>query len=483
MSSSNEARVDGHLQPVHFDLWLPRGPQISWQVLSLRGREALSQPFGFTLELWCDDPQADLTAVLGADCELLLERNGLERRVYGLIAEVELLFSAELQREHVEGVGARVEVVPALALLAHESDTRFFTGQSVPEIVAALLGARLGAYGRSLDCASRLVAGYPRRDYCVQFRESTLDFCARLLAEEGIAYFFEADHDAQRERMVLCDENPRDRSVELVVPEPMPVGVHDPEELDRESLQALHQRHGRGARRVLTRGYNYKLGGPQAPGAHDDGLAESPADVGEVALDLVLDQPRRQIIDDPRDDPEATHFDGSALDQQPGLARRLLEQRRVNTDVGRGQGNAIGFTVGAVFEVEPSEQLPGAGKFLLTQVEHVGRGPSGALDQREHYHNQFRCIADDRPYRPPIPAKPRVHGVQTGVVVGKTRDEVHTDALGRVRVAFANRSGDLDEHATCWIRVAQVWAGPGYGAMVIPRVGMEVVVAFVDGDP
>ncbi|MCA9687521.1 MAG: hypothetical protein KC457_35495, partial [Myxococcales bacterium] len=115
-------------------------PQISWQVLSLRGREALSQPFGFTLELWCDDPQADLTAVLGADCELLLERNGLERRVYGLIAEVELLFSAELQREHVEGVGARVEVVPALALLAHESDTRFFTGQSVPEIVAELLG-------------------------------------------------------------------------------------------------------------------------------------------------------------------------------------------------------------------------------------------------------------------------------------------------------------------------------------------------------
>src|SRR5690606_4492895 len=124
-------------------------------------------------------------------------------------------------------------------------------------------------------------------------------------------------------------------------------------------------------------------------------------------------------------------------------------------------------------------------RFLLTRVTHIGHVREAADSTSYGYENQFECMAASQAYRPPRKtAKPRVYGVQTGVVLGKGSDEVHTDPLGRVRVAFAMQRHQSDEeHGSCWIRVAQIWAGPGYGAMVIPRVGMEVVVTFVDGDP
>src|SRR5690606_7391810 len=139
---------------------------------------------------------------LGADCELMLERNGLERRIYGVIAEVEILLAAQLRIAR-DGIGVRVTIVPAFQLLEHEIDTRFFSGRTVPEILGELLGSRLAAYERTLDVESRLKGQYNRRDYCVQFRESTFAFCSRIMEEEGIAYVFVADDEAQRERMVL----------------------------------------------------------------------------------------------------------------------------------------------------------------------------------------------------------------------------------------------------------------------------------------
>lgn len=479
--SSEEQRDDlgvARLRPVLFDLWLPRGPELSWQVVSLRGTEALAQPFEFEVELWCDDPEADFEQALGADCELLLERNGLERQIYGIIAEIEILFAAELRIER-DGIGARVKIVPAFRLLEQEVDTRFFSGQTAIEILAEILGSRLGAYERSLDVESRITGEYNRRDYCVQFRESTFDFCSRIMEEEGIAYLFVPDPDDQRERMILIDNNEAYASAELLIAEPMVVERDRPEELDRESIQAFHWRHKRVSNRVLTRGYNYKLVNPV-----DEGEAEDLGEPQPLVRERVVEASHRQIIDDPRGDPEATSFDGSSLAQQVPLARRVLEAQRVEAAIGRGQSNAVGFAAGVVFELErPPVAGTRAQRFLLTRVEHRGRVSEGAESTNYAYENHFECLADNQVYRPARKTKkPRVHGVQTGIVVGKAPDEVHTDPLGRVQVAFSLH-GRADERSSCWIRVAQVWAGPGYGAMVIPRVGMEVVVAFVDGDP
>ncbi|HLT36567.1 MAG TPA: type VI secretion system tip protein TssI/VgrG, partial [Enhygromyxa sp.] len=468
------------LRPVLFDLWLPRGPELSCEVLSLRGTEALSQPYEFEVELWSDDPEANFEQVLGADCELMLERNGLERRIYGVIAEVEVLFAAQLRIAR-DGIGVRVKVVPAFRLLEHEIDTRFFSGQTAIEILADLLGSRLAAYERTLDVESRIGGQYNRRDYCVQFRESTFDFCSRLMQDEGIAYMFVPDDDAQRERMVLVDGNQAYAAAELLVPEPVAIERDRPEELDRESLQAIHWRLRPGANRVLTRGYNYKLGTP-----FDEGVAEDLGGPRPVVREQAHEGVQRQIIDDPKDDPDARSFDGSSLAQQVPLARRLLEAQQVQTSIGNGRGNAIGFTAGTTFELEqPIVGGPSTRRFLLTRVVHSGgvtevEGSSGGA-----YENHFEYIASEQIYRPPLEAaKPRVFGVQTGVVIGKVPDEIHTDPLGRVRVAFhLHHHSQDDDHSSCWIRVAQIWAGAGYGAMVIPRVGMEVVVTFVDGDP
>lgn len=469
------------LRPVLFDLWLPRGPELSWQVVSLRGTEALSQPYQFELELWCDDPETNFEQVLGADCELLLDRNGLERTIYGVIAEIEILLASELRIER-DGIGARVKVVPAFRLLDQELDTQFFTGQTAIQMLATLLAARLAAYERTLDVESRIKGEYNPRDYCVQFRESTFDFCSRIMEEEGIAYVFVPDDENQRERMVLVDNNQDYGPVELLIPdEPMIVELDRPEELDRESIQAFHWRHRPAANRILTRGYNYKLGNPL-----DEGEAEDLREARAIVRERVVESAQRQIIDDPLADPNATSFDGSALAQQVPLARRLLEAQRVDTAIGRGQGNAVGFAVGSVFELErPPIGGPRTSRFLLTRVTHIGRVSEGSDSTDYAYENQFECMATSQIYRPPRrTAKPRVHGVQTGIVVGNVPDEIHTDSLGRVQVAFhMQRHNSGDEHASCWIRVAQIWAGPGYGAMVIPRVGMEVVVAFVDGDP
>lgn len=465
------------LSPIACDLWLPRGPDIGCEVVRVFGRERLSEPYDFEIEIWCDDPDAPLDELLGADAELVLERSGLERTIYGIIAAVDVQLTAPGRSER-DGVGARLELRPALALLEHEVQTRFFTGQSALEIVAAVLGERLGAYERSVDVESRIAASYPARDYCVQFRESNLAFCMRLLAEEGIAYVFEPDHEAQRERMVLVDASEHHAAVELLVPGPIAVERDRPEELDRESVQTLDLRHAIASTRVVTRGHNYKLSQ-----VVDEGEAAT-SERRAVERTRILEGRRRQIIDDPVGDPEAQSFDGSALDQQAPLARRMLDALRGEAALGRGRSNAIGFAPGRTFELEHA-LAGGTRQLLLTRVDHHVQRDSGRAAHACSYHNELHCIPQAQPFRPKPSKKPRVQGVQTGIVIGKKPDEVHTDKLGRVQVAFPllDPPGAEPELPSCWIRVAQVWAGQGYGALVIPRVGMEVVVSFVDGDP
>lgn len=480
MIEPSDTRHDTRLDPVHAELWCAHGGYVSgvsWQVSRLRGTEAISTPYAFELELVCDDVAVDVEQLLGSDAELLLERNGLTRAFYGVLAEVEALQTGPAS-EH-EGVRARVRLVPAFRLLEQEVDTRFFMGRTVVEILHERLGLGLALYGRELDVESRLVGHYNRRDYCVQFRESTFDFCSRLMEEEGIAYIFVPDLEAQREVMVLVDSNEGYADVELLVPGPLPLVAHQPEEAERESLQVFHWRSRRTPNRVVTRGYNFK-----SPARFDEGTAEQLDRQRPVVRELYVDGEQRQIVDDPIDDPDAQSFTGTELDQRVSQANRLLERHAVAAALGSGSGNAVGFCAGGVFQIGEASSSRER-EFLLVAVTHEGHAGEDPPTSDLAYGNRFECIPRTRPFRPSARTqKPRVHGLQTGVVVGRAGDEVHTDGLGRVRVKFhGDRHGNADEHASGWIRVAQMWAGPGYGAMVLPRVGMEVVVAFVDGNP
>ncbi|MFO7561323.1 MAG: type VI secretion system tip protein TssI/VgrG [Enhygromyxa sp.] len=473
----------GRLHPVAFDFWWPQRPEVNWQVLGLRGTEALSDPYRFEIELLCDDPLLDPDELLGADGELLLDRNGLTRTLFGIVAQVDLLLAPPHPRDS-EGVGVRVVLVPAFAMLEHELDTRFFMGQTVLEILAEVLGPALAAWGRELDLESRITGQYPRRDYCVQFRESTFDFCSRLMQEEGIAYVFVPEHDNGRETMILVDDNAGYAESELLIPGPVPIVATASEELERESIQVFEWHRERTPNRVIARGYNLKH-----PGRLDSGQAERHDRGRSVVAEQQLDGDQRQIIDDPVDDPEATQFTGEDLEQQAASAARALQRHTLAGLRGHGRSNAIGFGAGGLFELAEPLAAIAEQQFLIVKVEHHGHSEGGLGSSELAYHNRFACLPKSQPFRPArqIP-KPRVYGVQTGVVVGRSGDEVYTDPLGRIRVEF-HRDRERDgpetkgEHASCWIRVAQMWAGKGYGAMLIPRVGMEVVVSFVDGDP
>ncbi|MFV8753690.1 type VI secretion system Vgr family protein [Nannocystaceae bacterium ST9] len=479
MSISPPSPVD-RLHPVLFELWLPNGPNITWQVVRLHGIEALSTPYEFVLDLITDDPLASYEEMLGADAELLLDRNGVVRVVYGIIDEVQAVMSAE-SRVASAGLVVRARIVPAFKLLDQQLDTRFFAGQTVVEIVRDVLTAALEPYQRTIDASASVKGTYAKRDYCVQFRETTFAFCSRILEEEGISYQFVNDDDEHKEKLVLIDSNADYREVELLVADAIPIVLSRPDELDRESIQAFDWRDARTPNRVLTRGYNFKVA--TTP---DEGSAERTDPHNPGTREQFLDDDRRQIVDDPINDPEAQSFTGADLAQRVPLAERLLQLHTQESAIGQGRANAIGFGPGRTFTLgeHPQASLDHH-RFLLTRVVHEGAigGSSGSPERS--YANRFDCVPVEHEHRPALrTAKPRVYGIQTGVVVGRAQDEIYTDQFGRIRVKFhRDRHSGNDEQASCWIRVAQVWAGSGFGAVVIPRVGMEVVVSFVDGNP
>jgi type VI secretion system VgrG family protein len=482
MPSSRPPLPGDRLRPVSFELWLPRGPTIQWQVVGFEGVEAISAPFDFEVELVTDDADAPFEEMLGADAELLFDRNGMPYRVYGLISEVHAVVSAEARVARA-ALAVRVRLVPAFKLLEQDIDTRFFAGQTVVDILRDLLEPALARYRRILDVESCIKGEYNKRDYCMQFRESTFDFCNRIMEEEGIAYVFVADDEEHRETLVLIDNNQDYAEADLLLPSPVPIVVNRPEELDRESIQAFEWRSSRTPNRVVTRGHNMKV--PQPP---DQGEAERDDPHHPTVREVYHDDDLRQIIDDPVDDPDAQSFTGAALDQRAALAERLLQRHTLEATVGHGRSNAIGFRAGRRFTLgEHPHAALDHHEFLLVRVTHEGTigDADGAESNRRSYGNSFECIPMQAEFRPAIRTpRPRVHGVQTGVVVGRSQDEVYTDQFGRVRVRFhRDRHSPDDEHASCWMRVAQIWAGAGYGSMVIPRVGMEVVISFVDGNP
>ncbi len=354
------------MRPAAFDVCFPNGPNLAWQVVGLRGTEAISQPYEFDVQLFTEAPSLDTDEILGLDCELLVERDGLTRSIFGVIAEVESLTDAEVGRERA-GTNLRIRIVPAFHLLDHES------------------------------------------------------------------------------------------------------------------LQSFDWRSCRTPNRVVARGYNMKLPSSTAQSRAERIDARRP-----IVREIFIDGALRQIIDDPIDDAEARSFTGAALDQRGRQAARVLQRHTLESELGRGRSNAIGFTAGRVFRSgdHPNPALAQR-EFLLVRVTHEAEEMGDSEPPSHTYLNRFECIPFDRPFRPALRTpRPRVHGVQTGVVVGRTPNEVYTDQFGRVRVKFhRDRHGADDEHASCWIRVAQIWAGAGYGATVIPRVGMEVVVSFVDGNP
>lgn len=418
-------------------------------VRSFSGWEAISAPFQLDLELACENDSVDLRSLLGTSATLRMARSGDTTRYWnGRISKV-----TQASRDPML-TSYRMEVVPWLSFLKLRQDCRIFQEKTVQDILTEVF-ATVGFH----DFEFRLHGSLAKREYCVQYRETDFHFVSRLLEEEGIFYFFE--HESDRHVLVIANTSeahtpcPQQQSARCVQ------SSHDVSEEDVIDEWSRNEEFLTSS--VSINDFNFK----------------TPATNLLVSLD--------------RNSPfELYDFPGLHQKMKPGqdLARVRLEELSTSSSLAHGQGTCRGFCTGYRFTLKDHYRDEWNDDYVLVEIRHSATQGSdyhaGSLEGGDTvYRNEFHCIPYSVPFRPLRgTARPIMTGCQTAIIVGPAGEEVYTDKFGRVKVQFHwDRKGKRNEQSSCWIRVSQTWAGKNWGAISIPRIGQEVIVDFLEGNP
>ncbi len=441
-----------------------------------RGQEGISQLFSFQLEMLAErGTEVHFDKILGESVTVELGLvNGDKRYFNGLVKR----FSQGVRDEFF--IRFRAEVVPKLWLLTKKVCCRIFQQLSVPDILRQVF--------TGLDVSYQISGTYYPRDYCVQYRESDFDFASRLMEEEGIYYFFK--HADGSHQLVVTDiKNPTVEGQSSVIYDEVSGGLRDEMRItDWEKMQEL-------------RSGEYTLWDHcfELPGNHLETKRKTVdrVSVGKVTHKLsVGGNDKLEIYDYPGG--YAQRFDGIdpngaprakdlklIFEDRDRTVRVRMEQEDVACLEIRGASYCGNFAAGYKFTLE--RHFDANSQYLLTYVVHNAHQAGYRSNEAPefHYENHFACIPAALRYRPQrVTAKPVIAGVQTATVVGPDGEEIFCDKYGRVKVQFHwDREGKKDANSSCWLRVAQVWAGKGWGAFFWPRIGHEVVVIFEEGDP
>jgi type VI secretion system secreted protein VgrG len=444
------------LDPVHYDFELEPSPGYLWRVHSVSITETLSSLYACVLALSQHDPTTDPGALIGSSCHLTITRGvQVDRRFCGIVRSV---------RHHDTRAGGSVvvEVVPALYALSQRVDARIFQDLTVPQIVNKVLSAGLQPYQRKVR--QSLSGQYAQREYCVQYRESDLAFVQRLLQEEGIGFYF--DHSGKAEEMVLFDDNaslPACNSTTGSTIQFVPPGEGAQE---IEVVHTFDHNEQTYATSVVLDEYDWTQ--PTLP-VHREARGQDAAGLDREIYDPAPRLSLRQGKDD-----------GTSRAQVRSQEEMLAKSES------SGQANVIGFAPGYTFDLQGHELSTLDQKYVITSVTHFGTAPDVLAKEQAtavEYHNEFTCLPASMHYRPKRRTPRAPMQMQTAKVVGPASEEIYTDEHGRIKVKFHwDRASGADEHSSCWIRVAQLWAGSGFGAVFVPRIGMEVVVQFLEGD-
>lgn len=444
------------MQPVSYQFECADGPAATWKVRRVRLTEALSEPYRLELELWTEDSDTAAAKLLGASCLLSILRQSHVRRIRGIIHQVDIIETV------VERVRVRVAVGPAFNLLRYQSNTRFWSDKTIPEILKEVLEPALRTYGRKFKSLLH-EENFKPREYCVQYRETDFEFVTRLMHEEGIVYSF--DHDEGVELLVLNDGTAN--AAELPIQPLNYVAKGLAVALD-QSIHSLDWSCRLGTTGVVQRDWDWTQQPPISYN-HDRWSADA--------------RGHNRVLYE-HDDRRLHGDDGAAR------GRDKLERAVALAEFGHGTSDVIEFIPGRCFKLKGHPVFERDGEYVLVSVVHTGEAPEvatfdGGQQESPRYANEFRCIRPDVPYRGPTPPpRQRQYGPHTAIVVGPDSEEIHTDEHGRIRVIFHwDRVSPHDETASCWVRVAQTWAGLSWGTQFIPRIGMEVLVEFIDGDP
>ena len=412
------------------------------------GREALSEPYSFEIDFQpAEGAVISLSGLGGSEALLTLRRpDGQERHVHGLVWSVELT-------EVLRGLPRyRVHLAPRLLRLSHVRRSRIFQGLAVPAIVRKVLQEG------GIEHRLALSGTYPARDFCMQYREPDLDFVSRLLEDEGISYRFE--HTEGAHVLVLADS----ASGTAPLPGDAKVPYRDWEEAAEEEpdehLTRLSISQRARATRVALRDFDFER--PLL-------ALSSQARAASDTLGL-----------------EHYEFPGGFGDAAEGsmVAKRRLEELRFGAETVEGAGTSARFAPGLTFEVEGHPEPGFDRKLLLVRVEHEVTQAQGATEEGTGYRNTFVALDASVPFRPLRRTAWPVACAETATVAGPGGEEIHANHHAGIKVQFHwDREGRRDETSSAWIRVAQSWAGPAWGASLVPRIGQEVLVRFLDGDP
>lgn len=435
----------------------------AWRVAYFSCNLAINSTYRCELLLVIDDSLADPRSIMGQRVSLHLAQGPALRSLGGIVDEVECLGSL-----HGHAVW-RVTFVPALALCRQSHSARVFQDKSTLDIVQGLLGPTLVAYGSRLQVGQRS-RGLTQLDFRMQFDESDLDFAQRLLAQVGINFGFHYDHELGAEQVVLFERL---------------IGLPSACNLDGESTFPYHP-------------------SPFAWGSletiHDFSLSQrlvsSDVQGGHWDWRLPAQQLQREkgptpLIGVSKYDPGQYRENHEQLGARikDTLHRQLAKQQKVS---GKSRALGLGLAMGFELHEHPTDELNG--RYIVTEIIHEGTCVDVGLTEEElmrwvekkpRYENRFICVSESTVLLPEIDKhKKRMRGPTTALVCGPNQGQVHVDDHGRVRLRFHwDRDTPGQSPGSCWVRVAQRWAGDGFGTNFIPRVGTEVVVEFLHGDP
>jgi type VI secretion system secreted protein VgrG len=418
----------------------------------MRVREELSRLSEFEIDLLSEKGDIAPTGILGKNVTVKLELQDDSVRH----------FNGYVTRFRQAGVHGRYQayqatVRPWLWFLTRTADCRIFQELSAPDIIKQVFGEHSTA-----DLKDELTYTYRKRTYCVQYRETDFNFVSRLMEQEGIYYFF--THEDGHHTMVLADA----------------YSAHQPAP-GYESLQFID------AARMVRPDQEYISRWDHACEIQPGRYATDDYDFERPGVDLAA---RAKLArEHALDDYEVYDYPGAYVNSADGeqYADARLDELQAQFDTAAGHSNARGLAAGRLIKLTGQPRADQNREYLVTAADYTlilneyetGEAPGATCEC------EFTALSSKQQFRPrrstPVPV---VKGPQTAVVVGPSGDEIYTDKYGRVKVQFHwDRYGKKDQNSSCWIRVSHPWAGKSWGMIATPRIGQEVVIDFIEGDP
>jgi type VI secretion system secreted protein VgrG len=427
--------------------------------------DTMSSLFEVRLVALCTNPDVDFEAVAGLPARFVISQpNGGERSWNGLCSAI--------QQVRVEEGGAstyELTIVPRLWFLTQKRNHRAFQQISEPDIVVTLLDEWQIEHRLAIDRNA-----YKTRKYRVQYAESDYAFVCRMLEDVGISFYFESQGD--HSVLVVSDTPHRNE------PRSPAIHFHDSPDLGAAREHVTNVRIGRRVRpgRYVMQDHDYRLA-PDFPLVASAAATEGGV---EDRLERFHYAPGAFLFGTDQGEPTPSADDKGRTRSDP-RAGEILASKRL--DAKRGAAKTITFRTsaldlapGTVLRIDDHPRSDLRSDHPLLVVGSRIRG-----EANEPWTHECEARSTTAPHRPPLATpKPRVTGVESATVVGPNGEEIHTDEFGRVRVHFHwDRSSGRDDTSSCWIHVSQPWSGSGFGGMNLPRVGQEVLVSFLGGDP